>query len=138
MTMGTAPIKVIHSFIICIWCAYNFTKYMYMNVSTSKTIHNQTLQSFFPASYTLHNQTLQSVSRAKYPGAEFVTENLHWRKPLQSTTAKANKVSAFAYINLKGCPPLSRCTVLQRQTCLPPDFSGRFSRFHGLFSGLPL
>ena len=24
------------------------------------------------------------------------------------------------------------------QTCLPPDFSGRFSRFYGSFSGLPL
>ena len=32
-------------------------------------------------------------------------ENLHWGKHIKSTTAKANKVGAFAYRNLKGCPP---------------------------------
>ena len=34
-------------------------------------------------------------------------------------------------------PPVTMKTI-KMQTCLPPDFSGRLSRFHGSFSGLPL
>ena len=57
-----------------------------------------------PTSYTLHNQTLEGVTSAKYLGVE-LTENLHCGKHIQSTVATANKVSTFAYRNLKGCPP---------------------------------
>ena len=42
-------------------------------------------------SYKLHNQTLDKVTSAKYLGIE-ITENLHWGKHIQETTAKANKV----------------------------------------------
>ena len=49
----------------------------------------------------LHDQTLDKVTRAKYLGIE-ITENLHWEKHIQATAVKANKVSAFAYRNLKG------------------------------------
>ena len=57
-----------------------------------------------PTSYTVNKKTLERVASAKYLGVE-LTENLHWGKPIQSTAAKANKVSVFAYRNLKGCPP---------------------------------
>ena len=57
-----------------------------------------------PASYTLYNQTFKRVASAEYLGAE-LTENLHWGKHIQSTAAKANKVSTFAYTNLQGCSP---------------------------------
>ena len=55
-----------------------------------------------PTSYTLHNRTLERVASAKY--LRVLTENLHWRKHIQSTATKTNKVSAFAHRNLKGSP----------------------------------
>ena len=58
-------------------------------------------------SYTLQDQTLDKVTSAKYIGVE-ITENFHWEKHIQATAAKTNKVSAFAYRNLKGCIETSR------------------------------
>ena len=65
-------------------------------------------------SYTLHNQTLVRVTSTKYLGVE-LTEALHRRKHIQSTAVKANnlnKVSAFAYRNLKRRP-----TAVQTHNC---------------------
>ena len=45
----------------------------------------------------------RTVTSAKYH-AEELTENLFWRKPIQSAAAKANEVCAFIYWNLSGCP----------------------------------
>ena len=45
-----------------------------------------------PTSYTVNNKTLERVASAKYLGVE-LTENLHWRKHIQSAVAKANKVT---------------------------------------------
>ena len=56
-----------------------------------------------PISYILHNQTLETVAMAKYRGVE-LTENLHPGKHILCTAAKANRVSAFAYANPRGCP----------------------------------
>ena len=56
-----------------------------------------------PTSYTLHNQTVERIASAKHLGVE-LTENFHWGKHIQSSAAKANKVSVFAYRNLKECP----------------------------------
>ena len=46
----------------------------------------------------------ERVASAKCLGVE-LTENRHWGKHIQLTAAKANKESAFAYRNPKGCPP---------------------------------
>ena len=55
-------------------------------------------------SYTFNYQTIERFARAKCLRLE-LTENLNWGKHIQSTAAKANKVSSFAYRDLKGCPP---------------------------------
>ena len=55
-------------------------------------------------SYTFNYQTIERFASAKCLGLE-LTENLNWGKHIQSTAAKANKVSSFAYRDLKGCPP---------------------------------
>ena len=55
-----------------------------------------------PTSYTLYNQILEGVTSVKYLGVE-LKENLHWENHTQSTAAKSDKVSAFAYRNLKEC-----------------------------------
>ena len=78
------------------WLSFNVEKCYPLTVAKKRNR--------IPTSYTLHNQTVERVTTDKYLGAE-LTENLHWRKRIQSTAAKTNSVSAFAYRNLKGCPP---------------------------------
>lgn len=53
--------------------------------------------------YKLHGQVLQRVSSAKYLGVE-LTKDLHWGAHIQTSASKANKISAFVYRNIRGCP----------------------------------
>ena len=54
-------------------------------------------------SYSLHNQQLTSVNSAKYLGVE-ISRDLQWTRHVNAVAAKANRTSAFAYRNLRGCP----------------------------------
>ncbi|KAL8586645.1 hypothetical protein ACOMHN_040153 [Nucella lapillus] len=47
-------------------------------------------------------QTLEKVRKAKYLGVE-IAHDLDWKSHVVPTAAKANRTSAFAYRNLKGC-----------------------------------
>ena len=67
-----------------------------------------------PTTYTLKKSSPCEVTSTKYLGVE-LTEALHRRKHIQSTAVKANnlnKVSAFAYRNLKRRP-----TAVQTHNC---------------------
>lgn len=76
---------------------------MKFNVDKCHLLIVTTKQKPHKSSYTLHGQKLEQVPKAKYLGVE-INQKLAWKDHVQSIAKRGNRISAFMYRNLKGCP----------------------------------
>ena len=78
---------------------------MDFNVSKCQvlTSTNKHKENTISADYILHGEALERVKEAKYLGVE-LNKTLNWHPHVEKTAAKANKISAFVYRTIRGCP----------------------------------
>lgn len=78
---------------------------MEFNVSKCQilTSTNKHEENTISANYTLHGRALERVKEVKYLGVE-LNKTLNFNAHVEKTAAKANKISAFVYRTIRGCP----------------------------------
>ncbi|MCG8078457.1 MAG: reverse transcriptase family protein, partial [Candidatus Thiodiazotropha taylori] len=65
---------------------------------------NPNRRQIIPTNYQLHGHTLEVVNSSKYLGVT-ISEDLSWKKHIDSTASKANKTLGFVRRNLSDCSP---------------------------------